>query len=98
MKKNKIVKKIPLLQTEQEYWNYYQTRSLTYKAIDLHNWMQYFQEVLLKSPQNEMAQRMLTRCSQEKEILLSLKETQDKKSDELLLIKDQVFNSKKPKK
>lgn len=97
--KKKTIKRVPkvIFNTEQEYWDSYAKRSLSYKTIDLHNWTQQFQEVLKRNPEDKMAQNMLKRCAEEEKILNLLKEEQNKKSDELLLVKDQSV-SRRPKK
>ncbi len=97
--KKKTIKRVPkvVFSTEKEYWDSYAKRSLSYKAIDLHNWKQQFQEILKRNPEDQMAQNMLKRCAEEEKILNVLKEEQNKKSDELLLIKDQSV-SRRPKK
>lgn len=87
----------PIFTTEKEYWDAYAKRSLSYKAIDLHNWKKRFQEVLAKDPASVMAQNMLKRCEEEEKILVALKEESDKKSDELLLVKESSGSPKKPK-
>lgn len=87
----------PIFSTEKDYWDAYIKKSLSYKAIDLHNWKKHFQKVLAKDSNSVIAQNMLQRCLEEEKILVSLKEEADKKSDELLLVKESSGSPKKPK-
>lgn len=97
--KKKVLKRTPetVFSTEQEYWDYYAKRSLTYKTLDLHKWKEHFQGVLLRDPTNQMAQSMLKRCVEEEKVLIGLKEEQNKKNDESLLVKEQ-YSSRRSKK
>ena len=97
--KKKIIKRIPetVFATEQEYWNYYSKRSLTYKTLDLYKWKEHFQRILTIDPKNQMAQSMLARCVEEEKSLIRLKEEQTRKNDEALLVKEQ-YQSRRSKK
>lgn len=100
--KKKTVKRVSKAQkvfaTEKEYWDYYATRSFVYKQIDIGHWKQYFQDVLVKHPEDQMAQNMIKKCLEEEISLSDIKKEQIKILDESLLKRDYVNVSRKAKK
>jgi hypothetical protein len=83
-KKTRATKNKIDLRSEKEYWDYYQTLTLTYKTINLNNWKKLFTGIIQHKPEDILAKNMLLRCIEEEEKLKILKEEQVKKLDEEL--------------
>lgn len=82
------------LGNQEEFWQYYSKLGLTYKAIELNNWKKMLSNL---SSTSENVKLALQKCAEEEQSLCFLKQEQDKKTDELLLVKEQ-YTSKRPKK
>lgn len=79
---------------QEEFWSNYNKLSLTYKALELNGYKKYVEEKISKG-ENDLASRILLKIFSEEKKLVEAKTVQDKKSDELLLVKEVAGKKRK---
>lgn len=76
------------------FWKVYATHCVSYKILDLHKCKEYLKQILAHNATNVLANEMWNRCLEEETVLAVLKQEQNKKCDEMLLVKDQVSSKR----